>query len=149
MIEGIIIKALSGFYYVAAGERVIDCKARGRFRLTVNPRAITVESNGDKVEYDGKLHTVTGFKTLEFTAGGNTFTVSGLTASGAEGTDAGNYENVITGTAVVADADGDIGRGTADKALKRMNFFQRLKFFFYKFIICIYFISLFFFIISL
>jgi len=33
MIEGIIIKALSGFYYVAAGERVIDCKARGRFRL--------------------------------------------------------------------------------------------------------------------
>ena len=75
-------------------------------RLTVNPRAITVESNGDKVEYDGKLHSVSGFKTLEFTAGGNTFTVSGLTASGAEGTDAGNYENVITGTAVVADAAG-------------------------------------------
>ena len=33
MIEGIIIKALSGFYYVAAGDRIIDCKARGRFRL--------------------------------------------------------------------------------------------------------------------
>ena len=33
MVEGIIIKALSGFYYVAAGEKVIDCKARGRFRL--------------------------------------------------------------------------------------------------------------------
>ncbi len=31
--EGIIIKALSGFYYVAAGNDVIECKARGRFRL--------------------------------------------------------------------------------------------------------------------
>ena len=33
MVEGIIIKALSGFYYVAAGGEIIDCKARGRFRL--------------------------------------------------------------------------------------------------------------------
>lgn len=33
MIEGIIVKALSGFYYVAAEDRIIDCKARGRFRL--------------------------------------------------------------------------------------------------------------------
>lgn len=33
MVEGIIIKALSGFYYVAAGGQIIDCKARGRFRL--------------------------------------------------------------------------------------------------------------------
>ena len=33
MVEGIIIKALSGFYYVAADDRVIECKARGRFRL--------------------------------------------------------------------------------------------------------------------
>ena len=33
MVEGIIVKALSGFYYVAAGDRIIDCKARGRFRL--------------------------------------------------------------------------------------------------------------------
>ena len=33
MVEGIIMKALSGFYYVAAGEQIIDCKARGRFRL--------------------------------------------------------------------------------------------------------------------
>ena len=73
-------------------------------RLTVNPRAITVESNGDKVEYDGDVHSISGFKTLEFTAGGNSFTVSGLTASGAEGTDAGHYENAITGTAMVTDA---------------------------------------------
>lgn len=33
MTEGIIIKALSGFYYVASEGRIIDCKARGRFRL--------------------------------------------------------------------------------------------------------------------
>ncbi len=31
--EGIIFKALSGFYYVAAEEKRIECKARGRFRL--------------------------------------------------------------------------------------------------------------------
>ena len=31
--EGVIVKALSGFYYVAAGEKRIECKARGRFRL--------------------------------------------------------------------------------------------------------------------
>ena len=33
MIEGIIIKALSGFYYVASKGSIIDCRARGRFRL--------------------------------------------------------------------------------------------------------------------
>ena len=33
MVEGIIIKALSGFYYVAAESGIIECKARGRFRL--------------------------------------------------------------------------------------------------------------------
>ena len=33
MTEGIIVKALSGFYYVAAAGGIIDCKARGRFRL--------------------------------------------------------------------------------------------------------------------
>lgn len=33
MTEGIIVKALSGFYYVAASDRIIECKARGRFRL--------------------------------------------------------------------------------------------------------------------
>lgn len=33
MTEGIIVKALSGFYYVASDGKIIDCKARGRFRL--------------------------------------------------------------------------------------------------------------------
>lgn len=31
--EGTIIKALSGFYYVSCGENIYECKARGRFRL--------------------------------------------------------------------------------------------------------------------
>lgn len=30
--EGIIIKALSGFYYVSDGDRTYECKARGNFR---------------------------------------------------------------------------------------------------------------------
>ena len=33
MREGIITKALSGFYYVTTEEAVLECKARGRFRL--------------------------------------------------------------------------------------------------------------------
>ena len=33
MREGIIVKALSGFYYVRTEEGLLECKARGRFRL--------------------------------------------------------------------------------------------------------------------
>lgn len=33
MRQGVIVKALSGFYYVRAGEDLLECKARGRFRL--------------------------------------------------------------------------------------------------------------------
>ena len=33
MTEGVIIKALSGFYYVQTENGVLECKARGRFRL--------------------------------------------------------------------------------------------------------------------
>ena len=33
MTEGIIIKALSGFYYVETELGVLECRARGRFRL--------------------------------------------------------------------------------------------------------------------
>ena len=32
MCRGIIEKALSGFYYVNTGDRVISCRARGKFR---------------------------------------------------------------------------------------------------------------------
>lgn len=33
MVSGIIVKALSGFYYVQSEKNLIACKARGRFRL--------------------------------------------------------------------------------------------------------------------
>ncbi len=33
MEKGTIIKALSGFYYVQSGDRVVQCRARGKFRL--------------------------------------------------------------------------------------------------------------------
>ena len=32
MLKGIIVKALSGFYYVKTDERIVECKARGVFR---------------------------------------------------------------------------------------------------------------------
>ena len=32
MAEGVIIKALSGFYYVRCGDETVECRARGRFR---------------------------------------------------------------------------------------------------------------------
>ena len=38
MIEGKIIKALSGFYYVQAGDKVVQCRGRGVFRKNkINP----------------------------------------------------------------------------------------------------------------
>lgn len=52
MTEGVIIKALSGFYYVQCGEALISCKARGKFRLDgtsplVGDRVLcSVEPNG-------------------------------------------------------------------------------------------------------
>ena len=67
---------------------------------------ITVEANSDSVKYDGAKHTVSGFKTLEFTVSGQKFTVSGLSAS-AKGTDAGTYTVAVSGTPVVKDASGN------------------------------------------
>jgi ribosome biogenesis GTPase len=52
MAEGIIYKALSGFYYVKSGEGVTECRARGKFRHEgQNPLV------GDRVEFDpdGKM----------------------------------------------------------------------------------------------
>lgn len=45
--NGIILKALSGFYYVSDGEKTYECKARGSFRKSgVSPLV------GDRVEFD-------------------------------------------------------------------------------------------------
>ena len=52
MEEGRIIKALSGFYYVQIPETVLECRARGKFRLDgtsplVGDRVLcSTESNG-------------------------------------------------------------------------------------------------------
>lgn len=52
MPEGIIIKALSGFYYVKTENETVECRARGRFRLDgesplVGDRvAVSVDGNG-------------------------------------------------------------------------------------------------------
>lgn len=44
--EGRIIKTLSGFYYVASGDMVYECRARGKFRLDGTSPLV-----GDKVSF--------------------------------------------------------------------------------------------------
>ncbi len=52
MLEGTILKALSGFYYVRCGEETITCRARGKFRyqkitpLVGDRVQITVQEDG-------------------------------------------------------------------------------------------------------
>ena len=45
MPEGVIVKALSGFYYVRTGRETVECRARGRFRLDGTSPLV-----GDRVE---------------------------------------------------------------------------------------------------
>lgn len=51
MAEGVIVKALSGFYYVQTVERLLECKARGRFRLDGTSPLV-----GDRVECSLDAH---------------------------------------------------------------------------------------------
>ena len=81
--------------------------------LTVTDRTekyqvtMTSNSNTDSpVTYDGLSHTLNEFVTHIFTVEGNTYTVTGLSASVTE-TFAGTYPNAISGTAVVTDAYGN------------------------------------------
>ena len=63
MTDGIIVKALSGFYYVTTENGIVECRARGRFRLDGSSPLVgdrvscSLDSNGkgriDKV-YDRK-----------------------------------------------------------------------------------------------
>ena len=46
MREGIIFKAMSGFYYVESVEGTVECRARGRFRLEKCSPLV-----GDRIEY--------------------------------------------------------------------------------------------------
>lgn len=45
--NGIIVKALSGFYYVDTGNEVVECRARGKFRLDGTSPLV-----GDKVSFN-------------------------------------------------------------------------------------------------
>lgn len=51
MAGGVIVKALSGFYYVQTDERLLECKARGRFRLDGTSPLV-----GDRVECSLDAH---------------------------------------------------------------------------------------------
>ncbi len=46
LMEGTIVKALSGFYYVSCDGRIYECKARGKFRLDGTSPLV-----GDKVSF--------------------------------------------------------------------------------------------------
>ncbi|RYM07221.1 ribosome small subunit-dependent GTPase A [Sporolactobacillus sp. THM7-7] len=52
MPEGVIIKALSGFYYVKDGEKYIQCRARGIFR-----KRKIIPLVGDHVQYEAERPT--------------------------------------------------------------------------------------------
>ena len=58
--EGIIVKAISGFYYVEAEGEIFECKARGKFRSTGETLLV-----GDRVNFavDGNKGTVDGILT--------------------------------------------------------------------------------------
>ena len=85
-------------------------------QLTVTNRdakyEISVKSNDASYTYDGKEKTASGLEggnkegVVTITAGGNTYTIEGLTAE-VKATDAGTYTSVVTGTPVVKDADGN------------------------------------------
>lgn len=43
---GVILKGIGGFYYVLQDDKIIECKARGKFRLSIKPLV------GDNVDID-------------------------------------------------------------------------------------------------
>ena len=45
--QGVIVKALSGFYYVKTDSETVECRARGRFRLDGSSPLV-----GDRVEIE-------------------------------------------------------------------------------------------------
>ena len=101
--------AYNGKATYAAGQTVhVDVKGENVLYATwIEKTVITVKAKSDTTTYTGKEHKVEGFKETEFTVDGNKYTVEGLKASGAAGTDAGKYTSKVTGTAVVKDAAGN------------------------------------------
>ena len=73
------------------------------YAVWVEKAKITVVAKSDEVTYDGNNHVVDGFNSLTIDG----YTVSGLSAS-VNGTDAGTYNNVITGEATVTKEGKDV-----------------------------------------
>ena len=89
-------------------------KTEGTLRITNRDAQyeVTLTANSLSETYDGTTKSVSGFVGEEngavaVQAGDQTYYVSGLTAS-ASGTNADTYQTVIEGTAVVADAAGNV-----------------------------------------
>ena len=80
----------------ANGENVL-------YAVWVEKAKITVVAKSDEVTYDGNNHVVDGFNSLTIDG----YTVFGLSAS-VKGTDAGTYNNVITGKATVTKDGKDV-----------------------------------------
>ena len=73
------------------------------YAVWVEKAKITVVAKSDEVTYDGNNHVVDGFNSLTIDG----YTVSGLSAS-VNGTNAGTYNNVITGKATVTKDGKDV-----------------------------------------
>lgn len=89
--------ANNGKVTYAAGQTVrVDVNDENVLYATwIEKRVITVKAKSGTATYTGKEHKVEGFEATEFTVDGNKYTVEGLTASGATGTDAGNYTSKV------------------------------------------------------
>ena len=89
-----------------ADGQTINIDANGEnvlYAVWVEKAKITVVAKSDEVTYDGNNHVVDGFNALTIDG----YTVSGLSAS-VNGTDAGTYNNVITGVATVTKDGKDV-----------------------------------------
>ena len=89
-----------------ADGQTINIDANGEnvlYAVWVEKAKITIVAKSDEVTYDGNNHVVDGFNSLTIDG----YTVSGLSAS-VNGTDAGTYNNVITGEATVTKDGKDV-----------------------------------------
>ena len=102
------VKADDGYYFTGwEPERAATVTGNAEYTAQyAKKNEITVIANSDTKTYTGEKQSISGFKTLSFTIDGKTYTVSGLDAR-VSGTNAGEYTNAVTGTAVVTDADGN------------------------------------------
>ncbi len=99
----------------ALSENYTITKIEGELRVVTRDAKyeVTVYANDGEFLYDGKEHVVSGFKSLQVTVEGKTYTVSGLTAVG-KATNAGTYFVTVSGTPMVTDAAGNDVSGEFD-----------------------------------